>query len=48
MFIVAQVMSSSERLSIVARYELGSDLDCNVINSGSEVGSDLDCYELMD
>ena len=28
MFIVAQVMSSSGCLSIVARSELGSDLDC--------------------
>ena len=46
MFIVAQVMSSSEWLSSVARSELGSDLDCNVINSRSELGSDLDCYEL--
>ena len=45
-FIVAQVMSSSEWLSIVARSELGSDLDCSVINSRSELGSDLDCYEL--
>ena len=46
MFIVAQVMSSSECLSIVTRSELGSDLDCSVINSRSELGSDLDCYEL--
>ena len=46
MFIVAQVMSSSGCLSIVARSELGSDLDCSVINSRSELGSDLDCYEL--
>ena len=47
MFIVAQVMSSSECLSIVTRSELGSDLDCSVINSRPELGSDLDCYELM-
>ena len=46
MFIVAQVMSSSGCLSIVARSELGSDLDCSVINYRSELGSDLDCYEL--
>ena len=46
MFIVAHVMSSSVCLSIVARSELGSDLDCSVINSRSELGSDLDCYEL--
>ena len=45
-FIVAQVMSSSERLSIIARSELGLDLDCSVINYRSELGSDLDCYEL--
>ena len=31
---------------IVARSELGSDLDCSVINSRSELGSDLDWYEL--
>ena len=46
MFIVAQVMSFGECLSIIARYELGSDLDCSVINCRSELGSDLDCYEL--
>ena len=45
-FIVAQVMSFGEWLSIVARSELGSDLDCSVINARSELGSDLDCYEL--
>ena len=45
-FIVAQVMSFGERLSIIARSELGSDLDCSVINARSELGSDLDCYEL--
>ena len=45
-FIVAQVMSFSEWLSIIARSELGSDLDCSVINARSELGSDLDCYEL--
>ena len=45
-FIVAQVMSFGEWLSIIARSELGSDLDCSVINVRSELGSDLDCYEL--
>ena len=44
--IVAQVMSFGEWLSIIARSELGSDLDCSVINARSELGSDLDCYEL--
>ena len=47
MFIVAQVKSSCEWLSIIASSELGSDLDCSVINSRSELRSDLDCYELM-
>ena len=47
MLIVVQVMSFPEWLSIIARSELGSDLDCNVINSRSELGSDLDCYELI-
>ena len=48
-FIVAQVMSFGEWLSIIAaRSELGSDLDCSVINARSELGSDLDCYELTD
>ena len=46
-FIVAQVRSFVEWLSIIARSELGSDLDCSVINARSELGSDLDCYELM-
>ena len=46
-FIVAQVMSFGKWLSIIARSELGSDLDCSVINARSELGSDLDCYELM-
>ena len=46
-FIVAQVMSFGEWLSIIARSELGSDLDCSVINVRSELGSDLDCYELI-
>ena len=46
-FIVAQVMSFGEWLSIIARSELGSDLDCSVINARSELGSDLDCYELI-
>ena len=46
-FIVAQVMSFGEWLSIIARSELGSDLDCSVINARSELGSDLNCYELM-
>ena len=45
-FIVAQVRSFGEWLSIIARSELGSDLDCSVINARSELGSDLDCYEL--
>ena len=45
-FIVAQVMSFSEWLSIIARSKLGSDLDCSVINARSVLGSDLDCYEL--
>ena len=45
-FIVAQVMSFGEWLSIIVRSELGSDLDCSVINARSELGSDLDCYEL--
>ena len=45
-FIVAQVMSFGKWLSIIARSELGSDLDCSVINARSELGSDLDCYEL--
>ena len=45
-FIVAQVMSFGEWLSIIARSELSSDLDCSVINVRSELGSDLDCYEL--
>ena len=45
-FTVAQVMSFGEWLSIIARSELGSDLDCSVINARSELGSDLDCYEL--
>ena len=45
-FIVAKVMSFGEWLSIIARSELGSDLDCSVINARSELGSDLDCYEL--
>ena len=46
-FIVAQVRSFGEWLSIIARSELGSDLDCSVINTRSELGSDLDCcYEL--
>ena len=40
-FIVAQVMSFGEWLSIIARSELGSDLDCSVINARSELGSDL-------
>ena len=39
-------MSFGEWLSIIARTELGSDLDCSVINCRSELGSDLDCYEL--
>ena len=39
-------MSFGEWLSIIARSELGSDLDCSVINARSELGSDLDCYEL--
>ena len=30
-FIVAQVMSFGEWLSIIARSELGSDLDCSVL-----------------
>ena len=47
-FIVAQVMSFGEWLSIIAKSELGSDLDCSVINARSELGSDLDCYELKD
>ena len=47
-FIVAQVMSFGEWLSIIARSELGSDLDCSVINARSELGSDLDCYELIE
>ena len=46
MFIVGQVLSSSEWLSIIARSELGSDLDCSIINARSDLGSDLDCYEL--
>ena len=46
MFTVAQVMSFGEWLSIIARSELGSDLDCSVINCRSELGSDLDFYEL--
>ena len=46
-FIVAQVMSFGEWLSIIARSELGSDLDCSVINARSKLGSDLDCYELL-
>ena len=45
-FIVAQVRSFGEWLSIIARSELGSDLDCSVINARSELGSNLDCYEL--
>ena len=45
-FIVAQVMSFGEWLSIIARSELGSGLDCSVINARSELGSDLDCYQL--
>ena len=45
-FIVAQVMSFGEWLSIIARSELGSDLDCSVVNARSELGSCLDCYEL--
>ena len=45
-FIVPQVMSFGEWLSIIARSELGSDLDCSVINARSELSSDLDCYEL--
>ena len=47
-FIVAQVMSFGEWLSIIARSELGSDLDCSVINARSELGSDLDRYELIE
>ena len=39
-------MSFGEWLSIIARSELGSDLDCSVIKARSELGSDLDCYEL--
>ena len=31
-FIVAQVMSFGEWLSIIARFELGSDLDCYELN----------------
>ena len=46
-YIVAQVLSFGKWLSIIARSELGSDLDCSVINARSELGSDLDCYELM-
>ena len=46
-FIVAQVRSFGEWLSIIARSELCSDLDCSVINARSELGSDLDCYELI-
>ena len=38
-FIVAQVTSYGEQLSIIARSELGSDLDCSIINAR--------CYELM-
>ena len=44
--IVAQVMSFGKSLSIIVRSELGSNLDCSIINSMSELGSDLDCYEL--
>ena len=40
-FIVAQVMSFCEWLSIIARSEMGSDLDCNAINTVSELGSDF-------
>ena len=47
-FMVAQVMLFREWLSITARSELGSELDCNVINSRFELGSDSDCYELKD
>ena len=47
MFKVAQVIPFWEWLSIIARSELGSDLDCSVINSRSELDSDLDCYELI-
>ena len=47
MFLVAEVISSSEWLSIIARSELGSELDCIVINARLELGSDLDCYELI-
>ena len=46
-FIVAQMISFGEWLSIIARSELGSDLDCSVINVRSELGSDLDCYALI-
>ena len=48
-FIVEQMMLCNVWLSIrpIARSELGSDLDCSVINARSELGSDLDCYELM-
>ena len=35
-FIVAQVMSFSEWLSIIARSELGSDLDCYELSSHNE------------
>ena len=46
MLIFAQVMSSCECLSVIARSELGSDSDCGVINARSEqlLVSDLDCY----
>ena len=46
-FIVEQMMLCNVWLSIIARSELGSDLDCSVINARSELGSDLDCYELI-
>ena len=39
-------MSFGEWLSIIARSELGSDLDCSDINGMSELGSHLDCFEL--
>ena len=46
MFIVAQVMLSGGWLNIIAKSELGSDLDCSIINARSELRLDLHCSKL--
>ena len=38
-FMVAQMISSCKWLSIIARFELGADLDWRIIDGRSELGS---------